>query len=761
MMRNIAIKVECGTRLNESEALWLYQHAELTELGRLANRVNLRKNGNAVFYNINRHINPTNICALSCKFCAYSKKPGEEGGYAYEIDEMLVKAGEAVVQGATELHMVGGLHPRWNFQRYVDMIAAMHKAYPDVHLKAFTAVELDWMARKSKKTIKDVMILLRNAGLGSFPGGGAEIFHADVRDVICDTKVSGDQWIDTHRTAHGLGLRSNCTMLYGHIENYSHRVDHMRRLRDLQDETGGFNVFIPLAFQPFQNEMGVNRYTFGSDDLRTIAVARLYLDNFKHIKSYWVMLGQDIAQLALQFGANDLDGTVLEEKISRAAGGRAGMIMTRSNLENLIRRSGRIPVERTTLYSPVREEDRVHLSPVLEDTALNIETPAISSDLGSSGSNKIGKTALNHDEDRAADTGSNASFSGDNRDMLLALENGETISPSNLWKVAMTAPLHAVTESLDASTKMSKQGQTLTESIFVKVCHETSVNSFASTLRQALIQAESTSLTENAQALTIVLDASGVSTPIAIIDFISAAKAISLSSPVVLRGVSSLLAAAQAVEQKPTEYLASLRIAGLDVIEESCADDSLSNADKWLIFGCAQAAEIAVIPLITLKSLTNAPDWSSWADDVTEIRTRLASNDLIFGVSLRVADNHLLMPSEYMKAVALTRLSLPNATQLWTPICGMSVLSPLRGLGAESNQHPVMKLVSASRAFGSASLGFVAKNEFNLERICEDLQASGATPRLTCPRQNTRLFSSQLTSNLSGLRHIPSPSARG
>ncbi len=727
MMRTIAIKVESGIRISEADASWLYQYAELGELGRLANRVNLRKNGQAVFYNINRHINPTNICALSCKFCAYSKKPGEAGGYAYEIDEMLVKAGEAVLQGATELHMVGGLHPRWNFQRYVDMIAAMHKAHPEVHLKAFTAVELDWMARKAKKTIKEVMIELREAGLGSFPGGGAEIFHADVRDVICDTKVSGEQWIDTHRTAHNLGIRSNCTMLYGHIENYDHRVDHMRRLRDLQDETSGFNVFIPLAFQPFQNEMGINRYTFGADDLRTIAVARLYLDNFKHIKSYWVMLGQDIAQLALQFGANDLDGTVVEEKISHAAGGRAGMIMTRGNLENLIRRSGRIPVERTTLYSPVHEADRVHLTPIKNSEIDN----QLSSDMASG-----------------------------LRDLLLSLENGDTTTPSNLWKVAMQAPLHDVTAALDASSHCTKQGQSLTESVFMKLEPNQTVSLFTTALRQALIQAENILLTDADQSLTVVLDTSDLTKPRPLSDYVAAAKAVSPNSSIVLRGAASILATATHLGQKPTETLVELRRAGLDVIEESISDEILSNADKWLVFGCAQPAEIAVIPLLLLKSLANAPDWSSWADDVTEIRTRLAADDLIFGVALCVADKHLIMPSEYMKALALTRLVIPSPVQIWTPIHGMSVLSPLRGLGADHMMHPVMKLVSAARAFGSSSLGFVAGNEYHLERLCEDLQASGATPRLTCPRQHVRDLSNQLMSNLSALRHTPFTLAR-
>ncbi|MEY4631447.1 MAG: putative dehypoxanthinylfutalosine cyclase [Pseudomonadota bacterium] len=352
-MREIEHKVENRIRLDESDAQFLFESPDLMRIGALADRVNRRKNDDRIFFNINRHINPTNICALSCKFCAFSRKPGEEGGYAYEIPEMVEKARAAVTQGATELHMVGGLHPRWPFNRYLDMIATLHREFPGVHLKAFTAVELDWMARKERRTIAEIMADLKEAGLGSLPGGGAEIFHPEIRDQICDTKVSAEQWIETHRTAHKMGLRSNCTMLYGHIERFEHRVDHMRRLRDLQDETGGFNVFIPLAFQPYQNDMGIGRYTFGYDDLKTIAVSRLYLDNFANIKAYWVMMGQDVAQLGLNFGANDFDGTVTEEKISRMAGGRAGMVMTRDDLEQLILRAGRTPVERDTLYRPI------------------------------------------------------------------------------------------------------------------------------------------------------------------------------------------------------------------------------------------------------------------------------------------------------------------------------------------------------------------------------------------------------------------------
>jgi CofH subfamily radical SAM domain protein len=601
------------------------------------------------------------------------------------------------------------------------MIKAMHDAYPDVHLKAFTAVELDWMARKARKTIPEVMIELRDAGLGSFPGGGAEIFHPEVRDQICDTKVSGDQWIDTHRTAHKLGLRSNCTMLYGHIENYSHRVDHMRRLRELQDETGGFNVFIPLAFQPFQNEMGVNRYTFGADDLRAIAVARLYLDNFKHIKSYWVMLGQDIAQLALQFGANDLDGTVLEEKISRAAGGRAGMIMTRSNLENLIRRSGRTPVERTTLYHPVRDEDQVHLTPV-------------------------------DDEELAS------GMTDESKDMLRALKDGETMSPSNLWKVAVTTPMHSIADALRASGKTNSTGLSLTESVVIAINKTTRTESLTQDIRMLISGHDSASITRPGHAPAIVLDTScniqGSPLP-DLATVIAAAKTASPGSSVILRGVNAVIQATESSADKPTEFLAELRALGLDVLEESVTDSVIANDAKWRMFTCAHAVEIATIPLITLKALSNAPDWSSWADDVTEIRGRLTATGLVFAVALGVEQNSMMMPSEFMKAIALTRLALPLPTQIWTPAGSMAVLAPQRGLGAQTDQHPVMKVISALKTFGSSGIGFIAAGELSAERLWEDLRASGTLPRVTCPRQNELDLAEKFAARLNELRHVP------
>jgi aminodeoxyfutalosine synthase len=712
MMRDISLKIEQGQRINEQDALWLFQHAPLKELGRLANRVNLRKNGLAVFYNINRHINPTNICSLSCKFCAYSKKIGEEGSYAYEIDEMIAKAGEAVAQGATELHMVGGLHPRWNFQRYVDMIAAMHKAYPDVHLKAFTAVELDWMARKARKTIAEVMTELRAAGLGSFPGGGAEIFHPEIRDQICDTKVSGEQWVDTHRTAHNLGMRSNCTMLYGHIESFEHRVDHMRRLRELQDETKGFNVFIPLAFQPFQNEMGINRYTFGADDLRTIAVARLYLDNFRHIKSYWVMLGQDIAQLALQFGANDLDGTVLEEKISRAAGGRAGMIMTRSNLESLIRRSGRIPVERTTLYEPIHDHDRQHMSPVAEEAC----------------SESI-------------------------MERLEALETGGSLAPSELWRVASEAPFHKVSAALDASGKLALAAHSVTESHVIELDNQSTPDSVHHLVRKLLL--ESTGADSNMRTLVIVLDTTFMTQAKDLTTITTACHQAAPESQIVLRGISAAKLSADKSCQKVTEHLANLRGSGLDILEESHTDQTMALEDKWQVMQSAKSADLATVPTLVLQSSGNAMNWSLWAEDVTNLRSRLSLDQTSFAVSFRVNRDAIIMPSEYLKALALTRLCLPNHIQIWTPADGVPALSPNQGIGADQNQKSLVKLISTLSAFGSAGLGFVSRRDLSVEQILEDIRASGVAPQLTCGRLNRQETPDAMTQRLEALRHVP------
>jgi aminodeoxyfutalosine synthase len=350
-------KAASGARLDFDDGLALYTHPNLFELAAVADSRNKLLNGNDVYFNVNRHINPTNICAMSCKFCAFSRKPGEPGSYVLDSDTISKRALEAWQSGATEVHMVGGLHPRWKLSDYQEIIQAVKRTAPQIHVKAFTAVELDWMSRKVRMAIPELLSALREAGLDSLPGGGAEIFAPYVRQFICDTKLTGEGWIEIHRIAHKMGMRSNCTMLYGHVEDIPARIDHMIRLRELQDETNGFNVFIPLAYQPENNELEINHHTYGVDDLRTIAVARLMLDNFRNIKAYWIMMGPHIAQTALHFGANDLDGTVVEEKIANMAGSTSGTAVAKSRLLDLIRSADRIPVERSTTYAPIRRYD--------------------------------------------------------------------------------------------------------------------------------------------------------------------------------------------------------------------------------------------------------------------------------------------------------------------------------------------------------------------------------------------------------------------
>lgn len=339
-----------GHRLNAAEAMYLYQHPNLMGLGELARKVGEKKTGPQVYYNINRHVNPTNICVYSCRFCSYAKKPGDNDAYAYSTADIVEKTREAAAQGADEIHMVGGLHPRWNLKHFLGIITAIKEEAPQIHLKGFTAVELWWLAKKARLSLKDTLLALKQAGLDSLPGGGAEIFHPDIRKQIT-AKMSAEAWLDTHKLAHELGMQSNATMLYGHVEKPEHRVDHMLRLRDLQDQTEGFNAFIPLAFQPHDNQMGIKDFTLGTTDLRTIAISRLILDNFRYIKAYWIMLGKDIAQIAPYFGANDLDGTVTEEKIAKAAGGRSGDALSSDTLHAMIEVTGKIPTRRDSVYS--------------------------------------------------------------------------------------------------------------------------------------------------------------------------------------------------------------------------------------------------------------------------------------------------------------------------------------------------------------------------------------------------------------------------
>jgi len=352
-LEGVAAKVKAGERLTAEDGLELFQSNDLLAVGWLANFVREKRHGDVTYFNVNRHINPTNVCIAHCKLCAFGRSPDAPGAYTFALDEIWQRAADGVAEGATEFHIVGGLHPDLPFEYYLDLIRGLKQRFPQVHLKAFTMVEVGYYARISKLSIRDTLLAMKGAGVDSLPGGGAEIFHPRVRKIICDHKVSGQMWLQIARTAHEIGLRSNATMLYGHVETPEERVDHLIQLRETQDKTRGFVTFIPLAFHPANTGLSHIPNPTGFDDLRTMAVARLLLDNFDHIKAYWVMLTPRIAQVALRFGANDLDGTVVEEKIYHDAGATTPEHMTRSELERLIRAAGRIPVERDTLYNPV------------------------------------------------------------------------------------------------------------------------------------------------------------------------------------------------------------------------------------------------------------------------------------------------------------------------------------------------------------------------------------------------------------------------
>jgi len=352
-LQPIAAKVLAGERLSAEDGLALYESSDLLAIGWLANHVRERRHGNICYYNINRHINPTNVCGAHCKLCAFGRDDNAAGAYTYSLEEIWQRAGQGVAEGATEFHIVGGLHPDLPFSFYLDMIRGLKQRFPQVHLKAFTMVEVGFYSRISKLSVRDTLLAMKDAGVDSLPGGGAEIFNPRVRKVICDHKTSGRMWLDIARTAHEVGLRSNATMLYGHIETPEERVEHLLLLRELQDRTKGFQTFIPLAFHPDNTALDYLPKPTGFDDLKTIAISRLLLDNFDHIKAYWIMLTPQIAQIALRFGADDLDGTVIEEKIYHDAGATTPQHMTRAGLERLIRAAGRVPFERDTMYNRV------------------------------------------------------------------------------------------------------------------------------------------------------------------------------------------------------------------------------------------------------------------------------------------------------------------------------------------------------------------------------------------------------------------------
>ena len=353
-LRDIHDKVAAGVRITEADALRLFESKDLNAVGTIADLARQRKSGNRASYIVNRYINYSNYCILSCQFCSFARKKRDADGFELSVDQIVEKAREALKLGITELHIVGGLHPSLPFSYYTDMLRALKQLDPRLQLKCFTAIEILHLAWLAKKTVEQTLIELKDAGLASLTGGGAEIFRKEVRAQIAKGKESAEEYLDVHRQWHRLGGRSTCTMLYGHVESLADRVDHLRQLRALQDETHGFTGFIPLAYQPENNEIPVKTAPTGFDSLRTIAVSRIYLDNFPHITAYWVGLGMKLAQVALSYGADDLHGTIIEEHIFHMAGATTPQVQTEAEMIKAIREAGRTPVQRNTFYEPIK-----------------------------------------------------------------------------------------------------------------------------------------------------------------------------------------------------------------------------------------------------------------------------------------------------------------------------------------------------------------------------------------------------------------------
>jgi aminodeoxyfutalosine synthase len=377
MMEFIKDKVLSGQRLTKEDAIALFKNDDIFTIGRLASNAAEKKNGKNAYFIVNRHINPTNICVNRCKFCAFSRSKGEDGAYELTIEDIIKKLRTQTEQqkakgifsnsslvthhsslSFSEVHIVGGLHPDWPFEYYLGMLSTIKKEFPFIAIKAFTAVEIDYMSKISGLSLEETLVELKKSGLDLMPGGGAEIFAEGIRNNLCPEKISGDRWLEVMETAHRVGIKTNATMLYGHIETIEDRVDHLFKLRDLQDKTRGFQAFIPLSYHPKNTKIG-GFYSSGIDDLKTIAISRLVLDNFDHIKAYWIMLGEKVSQVALLFGADDIDGTIIEEKITHSAGAMSEEGMTREELIHLIKQAGKTPVQRDAFYNAIENENLI------------------------------------------------------------------------------------------------------------------------------------------------------------------------------------------------------------------------------------------------------------------------------------------------------------------------------------------------------------------------------------------------------------------
>ena len=373
-LKLIAGKVMTGKRISDEEGLLLFEKASLPFVGALANNIREKMHGHKTYFNRNFHIEPTNVCVFSCNFCSYSRLYAHrDEGWELSMEQMLDIVHSYDGKPVTEVHIVGGVHPKMNLEFFMELLRKIKQLRPDLHIKGFTAVELDYMFRKAKVSIEEGLKMMKEAGLESLPGGGAEIFDHDIRQRISADKVDGAGWLAIHEAAHNLGMHTNATMLYGHIENYAHRIDHMSKLRDLQDRTNGFNTFIPLKFRNANNDMSDVKESTLVEDMRMYAIARIYLDNFPHLKAYWPMLGRDNAQLSLSFGVNDIDGTIDDTtKIYSMAGSEEQTpAMTTAQLVTLIKQARRQPIERGTLYNEIRDYSETDLEEIEANPLLN------------------------------------------------------------------------------------------------------------------------------------------------------------------------------------------------------------------------------------------------------------------------------------------------------------------------------------------------------------------------------------------------------
>jgi len=378
-LRDIYDKVVANERITDADALRLFESKDLNAVGAIADFVRRRKVGNRASYIVNCYVNYSNYCILSCQFCSFSRKKRDADGFQFSIEEIVEKARAALKIGITEMHIVVGLHPSLLFSYYTDMLRALKNLDSRLQLKCFTAIDILHLAWLAKKSVEQTLVELKAAGLDSLTGGGAEIFRKDIRSQIAKGKESAEEYLDVHRQWHKLGQRSTCTMLYGHVENLADRVDHLRQLRALQDETGGYVAFVPLAYQPQDNNIPVEHPPTGFDSLRTIAISRIYLDNFSHITAYWVGLGMKLAQAALNYGADDLHGTIIEEHIFHMAGATSPQLQTETNMIKAIRETGKIPVQRNTFYEPIKVLADDHYT----ETSDNLETMTAESERGS------------------------------------------------------------------------------------------------------------------------------------------------------------------------------------------------------------------------------------------------------------------------------------------------------------------------------------------------------------------------------------------